>query len=176
MKPLVQTNNGGLRQSGATEHGRMSRRVPPLLLVSVFLSFTCGHPVSGQIYSMRTSAITAASGPGSAGPYVVNASLGQFASAARLAEPPYEIAGRFCFQESSSVLPDPPRLELLLSSTNTIIVSWPSAAAGWELQSSPELRAANWTATAQAVMDDGLEKYVIIDAGAAQQFYRLFRP
>ena len=66
-------------------------------------------------------------------------------------------------------------LELSLASSGTnVMVTWPSAAAGFQLQSSASLSAGNsWAPVAQSVVTNGNSVSVLVPALGAQQFFRL---
>jgi len=72
--------------------------------------------------------------------------------------------------------PGAPLLTILLSTTNTAIVSWPSPSTGFTLQQNADLNTTNWTADPQTVSDNGTDRFIIVNPPAGNRFYRLFKP
>ena len=66
------------------------------------------------------------------------------------------------------------QLSVFLTTTNTAVVSWPSAATGWSLQQNANLTSTNWTTPTENVNDDGTNKYIIVTAAGGNTFYRLY--
>jgi hypothetical protein len=76
-----------------------------------------------------------------------------------------------------SVLPPPrPLLSVLLTSTNTVAVSWPSPSTGFSLQVNTNLITTSWLAPSESLFDDGTNKYIIVNPPTGARFYRLKNP
>jgi uncharacterized repeat protein (TIGR01451 family) len=69
-----------------------------------------------------------------------------------------------------------PSLRILLSTTNTVVVSWPSPSTDWTLQQNTNLNTANWNSSPRIVNDNGTNKFTIVNQPGGGQFYRLFKP
>ena len=76
----------------------------------------------------------------------------------------------------SAQTPGAPLLRIFLTTTNTAVVSWPSAATGWNLQESADLTTTNWTAPPEGITDDGTNKFILVNPPAGNRFYRLHKP
>ncbi len=79
----------------------------------------------------------------------------------------------------SVVVPPPddaPRLEIEISDDGTVRVSWPSAFPGYVLQVATRLAVPDWTASLDAVNDDGSVRFILLGPGPAARFYRLGTP
>ena len=82
---------------------------------------------------------------------------------------------------NTSVFPPPtstPSLALKRSGTG-MIVSWPSASAGWSLQQNPDLATMNWSPSGYngyGISDDGTNKSLIIRPPTGNLFFRLLHP
>jgi len=74
------------------------------------------------------------------------------------------------------IVQKPVVLSVSLTSSNTVMVSWPSPSAGFGLQQNTNLNAANWFAPAENVTDNGTIKFIIVDPPAGNRFYRLIKP
>ena len=71
-----------------------------------------------------------------------------------------------------------PRLSIVLTTTNTVALSWPSAATGFTLQENADGPSAmNWTTVRDAnISDDGTTRTLLVNPPTGHRFYRLFRP
>jgi|ERR1017187_487545 hypothetical protein len=67
----------------------------------------------------------------------------------------------------------------LKSSSNNVVVSWPSqwtAWAGWTLQQNSDLNTANWTPFCGSICDDGITKAATNSSPPGNLFFRLSHP
>jgi len=71
---------------------------------------------------------------------------------------------------------EPPRLTMALTSTNTIALSWPVDATGFELYSNTNLATADWIPTGVMPTPDGTNLTVIIDPMELECYFRLAKP
>ena len=69
-----------------------------------------------------------------------------------------------------------PTLNIRATTTNSVVVSWPSPSTGFTLQENADLKSANWVVTGQSVTDDGTNKFIIVNPAGGQRFYRLSNP
>jgi hypothetical protein len=69
-----------------------------------------------------------------------------------------------------------PSLRILNTSTNTLILFWPSPSTGFVLQQNTNLITTNWVASTNAVNDNGDIRYTIVNSTSGNRFYRLFKP
>lgn len=83
------------------------------------------------------------------------------------------------FSTASTMTIGPPGVTLSVSrGNNTVVVSWPSAAAGFQLEATPSPEAfIQWHAITNGISDDGSRKTFAIPVGSAatNQFFRLRR-
>jgi hypothetical protein len=63
-----------------------------------------------------------------------------------------------------------------LTSTNAVLVAWPAALTGYDLEQNADLATPNWLAVTNVPELVGSEEQVILPAAAAQSFYRLHKP
>ncbi|HTY87202.1 MAG TPA: VCBS repeat-containing protein [Candidatus Acidoferrum sp.] len=67
----------------------------------------------------------------------------------------------------------------LKHSGNGLLVSWPSASAGWSLQQNPDLTAPNWSPSGYSgceISDDGKNKSLAVGPPTGNLFFRLLHP
>jgi hypothetical protein len=67
----------------------------------------------------------------------------------------------------------------LTRSGNSMVVSWPSASAGWSLQQNPDLTTTNWSPSGYSgygISDDGTNKSLTITPPTGNLFFRLLHP
>jgi hypothetical protein len=67
-----------------------------------------------------------------------------------------------------------PALTIRQTTTNSLVLSWPSPSTGFTLQENADLGTTNWVATTpQDVTDDGTNKFFFVNPAAGIRFYRL---
>jgi hypothetical protein len=126
-------------------------------------------------YSIDWFAFSSGAGTSSGGPYSVSGSLGQPATGAATGGGRFSVTGGF-WSLLAVQTQGAPWLTIVCSGTNTVLVSWPSAAPGYLLQENSDLDSLNWAASAEAVTDDGTNSLVIVSPPASNRYYRLYRP
>ena len=86
------------------------------------------------------------------------------------------------YDDSLSVLlngagaPGSPSLAISLTEPNTVVVSWPSSAAGFVLQQNSDLTTTNWPDFSGTVNTNGTTLSATITPTTANRFFRLFHP
>jgi hypothetical protein len=82
---------------------------------------------------------------------------------------------------NTSTFPPPtstPSLKIKRSG-NSMLLSWPSASAGWSLQQNPDMTTTNWSPSGYngyGIADDGTNKSLIIMPSIGNLFFRLLHP
>ena len=69
-----------------------------------------------------------------------------------------------------------PVLTVTRTPTNTVRVSWPSSATGFNLQVSTNLATTNWVTPSETVQDNGTNKFILVNPPTGNRFYRLKNP
>jgi hypothetical protein len=77
---------------------------------------------------------------------------------------------------NTNVQIQPPLLSILMTATNAVIVSWPAASTGFNLQQNPGFGPANWLAVTNPVNVVSGKNQVVIAPAATNKFYRLISP
>lgn len=73
--------------------------------------------------------------------------------------------------------PETPSLAIWLTTTNSVVVSWPSPPTGWTLQENTTgVASVNWSNVTRGIQDDGTNKSLIVNPPTGNRFYRLFKP
>ena len=73
-------------------------------------------------------------------------------------------------------IPSPPSLTIRRTTTNTVVVSWPSTATGFLLQQNTNgVSSVNWSNVTATIQDDGTNKALIVTP-TGSRFYRLLQP
>ena len=71
----------------------------------------------------------------------------------------------------------PPALSILGTTTNTVVVSWPSPSSGFVLQQNTNgVNPGNWSYVTDVIQDDGTNKSLIYNPTGQSRFYRLVNP
>ena len=70
-----------------------------------------------------------------------------------------------------------PALSIQRTTTNTVVVSWPSPSTGFVLQQNANgLSSLNWSNVTATIQDDGTIKSVSVGPSPGARLYRLFKP
>ena len=112
-----------------------------------------------------------AGGTSTGGIYTVSGSIGQ-PDAGTLAGGDFVLTGGFW---SAVVLGQPPVLRIALTSTNTVLLTWPSASTGFVLQECTDLNQALWSGVEADQIDNGTIRSVVLPMPPETCFYRLKR-
>jgi len=131
-------------------------------------------PVAFGQYSIDWFTLDGGGGTSTGGVYAVSGTIGQ-PDAGKLAGGKYTVDGGFWGIIAAVQTPGRPLLSIARTSTNTVVISWPSPSTGYQLQQNTNLSTANWMA-AGAATDDGTHKSIIVNPPAGNRFYRLFKP
>ncbi|HWV98606.1 MAG TPA: hypothetical protein VNZ64_02825 [Candidatus Acidoferrum sp.] len=71
----------------------------------------------------------------------------------------------------------PPLLSILLTATNSVVISWPAPSTGWTLQQNTNLLVPTaWASTTNPVSTAGGQNQVLVTLPTGTQFYRLQHP
>jgi hypothetical protein len=66
-----------------------------------------------------------------------------------------------------------PTLAIQVTTTNTVIVSWPGPSTGFTLQVNTNLSSGNWQLPTETIINTGAARFIIVDPPIANRFYRL---
>ena len=128
-----------------------------------------------QSYSIAWYKVAGGGGTSTGDVYSVSGTIGQHDAGGPLVGGNFSLAGGF-WSLLAVQTPSAPTLRIVLTSTNTAIVCWPSPSSGFHLQMNTDLASASWTAPVETVQDNGTTKYIIVSPPAGKRFYRLNYP
>jgi hypothetical protein len=128
-------------------------------------------------YTLDWWTIDGGGGASTGGVYTVEGTVGQ-PEAGQLSGGAFALTGGFWSLLAADPNPPVPRLEVRLTTTNTVVVSWPGPATGWKLQTTPNLATFPivWTELPSPYSADGANLCFIQAAPAGHRFYRLSKP
>jgi hypothetical protein len=131
---------------------------------------------SAQTYSADWHKVAGGGGVSTGGVYSVNGTAGQHDASGPMTGGPYSVTGGY-WALSAVQTPGAPFLKILLSNTNTAIVSWTAPSVGWILQQNTNLALpAGWSNATNAVTQAGGQNEIIVARPTGNRFYRLFHP
>lgn len=132
-----------------------------------------GLQALAQSYSIDWSKISGGGGVSTGGAYSVSGTIGQHDAALTSTGGNYSLTGGFWGVYAIQAAGAP--LLTITNSANIIVISWPSSAVGFNLQMNTDPATTNWT-TAPAPTDNGVIKFITINAPTGNRFYRLKSP
>jgi hypothetical protein len=144
----------------------------PGLLILAALSLSVG--LLRAQYSLDWYSVDGGGGVSSGGSYTLSGTIGQ-PDAGTMSGGPYTLAGGFWSIISSVATSGAPQLSISLTHTNTVLVSWPSAATGFVLQHNTSLAPLSWQLAPQTPIDNGVVKSILVAPSSGTAFYRLVK-
>jgi hypothetical protein len=139
------------------------------------LLFVAAASSPAQSYFIDWHTIDGGGGTSTGGAYSISSTIGQ-PDAGTMSGGSYSVAGGFWGIISGIQIPDGPFLTVLRTTTNTLLISWPSPSTGFALQQVGNLNLTNWIAPPEVVTDNGTNKFIIVNPPTGNRFYRLFKP
>jgi hypothetical protein len=125
-----------------------------------------------QNYSIDWHKIAGGGSSGSGGQYTLSGTIGQHDAGGPATNSEFSVSGGFwtifAVQTAGA-----PTLGIKVVGGNSVMVYWPSATTGFNLQMNPDLNPVNWTAPSQTINDDGTHKYIIIAPPTGNAYFRL---
>ena len=140
-------------------------------LCGLWLAATCGL---AQNYSIDWSTIDGGGGTSTGGVYTVSGTIGQ-PDAGAMSGGTYTLQGGFWGLIAAIQTPGAPLLTITHTTTNAVVVSWPSTATGFTLQTNTSLATASWGNSATTPSDNGSNKFIIVNPPVGNRFFRLVK-
>src|SRR6266850_2060379 len=139
------------------------------------LCLLLGISAFGQNYSIDWFTIDGGGGFSTGGVYSVSGTIGQ-PDAGTMSGGNYSLTGGFWSLLSVVQTPGSPLLSIMLTATNTALVSWPSPSTGFSLQQNTNgVGTVNWSNVLTTPTDNGTIKYIIVNPPSGARFYRLIQ-
>ena len=65
---------------------------------------------------------------------------------------------------------------IVVTPTNTVLISWPSPSTGFALQQNLDLAGTNWVTPSEIINDDGVNRSIIVTPAPGNRLFRLQHP
>jgi hypothetical protein len=161
------------RRDGCSDFNVLKSFGIPILVFGLFLLLSAAQ---AQQYAIDWFTIDGGGGTSTGGVYSVSGTIGQPDAAVQpMAGGNYSLIGGF-WSVIAVAAPGSPNLKILLTTTNTVVISWPSPSTGFVLQQNGDLNTANWLGAPQTVNDDGTNRFIIVNPPTGNRYYRLVKP
>jgi hypothetical protein len=145
-----------------------------LLVLGCFVGLT--KSALAQNYSIDWYTIDGGGGTSTGGVYSVTGTIGQPDAGALMTGGNYTLQGGFWAIQAVQT-PGAPLLSISRTTTNTVVVSWPSPSTGWTLQQNTNsISSVNWSNAPGTIQDNGTTKTLIVNPPTGNRYYRLFKP
>ncbi len=145
---------------------------PVLLMAAASLLIT---KLVAQTYSVDWFTIDGGGGTSTGAIYSISGTVGQPDAGLTMSSGTYSLTGGF-WSILAVQTPGAPLLSVRLTTTNTVVVSWPLSATGYMLQQNFDLSTTNWTVPSEPVTNDGTDKFIIVNPPTGNRYYRLHNP
>jgi hypothetical protein len=130
---------------------------------------------NAQTFSVDWFSIDGGGGTSTGGVFSVSGTIGQ-PDAGHMSGGNFTVDGGFWGIIGSIQMPGSPLLSVFVTTTNTVVVSWPAPSTGFSLQQNSNLSTTNWTTITNAVENVGANNQVKIAPPIGNRFYRLVFP
>jgi hypothetical protein len=107
--------------------------------------------------------------------YTASGTIGHHAAGSSMTGGDYSLTGGFWALYAVST-PGAPALNIAVTTTNTVLIFWPSPSAGFGLQQNLNLAGTNWVTPSEILNDNGANKFIIVTPVPENRFYRLHHP
>lgn len=126
---------------------------------------------SAQTYSVNWSKVAGGGGTSTNGQYSVSGTIGQPDAGGPMTNGQYSVTGGFWTVAAVQTVGAP--FLTIRGVGNSIVISWPSASTGFQLQASGSVSAPAWLNYPGSTNDDGTNKSVTIAPPTGNEFFRL---
>ena len=128
-----------------------------------------------QSYDIAWWTMDGGGGSSTGGVFAVTGTIGQ-PDAGPMSGGTYTLSGGFWSLLAVVETPGAPLLSVWRTTTNTVVVSWPSPSTGWNLEQNTNVNTTTWVMPPEGVNDDGSTKSIVVNPPAGNRFYRLHKP
>jgi hypothetical protein len=143
-------------------------------LLLIGLSCSCALASAGQ-FSISWYKIAAGGGTGTNQTFAVTGTAGANDAGSSMNGGNYSVTGGFWAIYAVSS-PGAPALNIAVTLTNTLIISWPSPSTGFGLQQNSDLTGTVWVTPSETMNDDGIHRFIVVIPSPGNRFYRLQHP
>ena len=149
----------------------MRRIIIKALLSFALLASAICFRASAQ-YSIDWFKVSGGGGMSTGSVYSVSGTIGQHDAHGAMIGGNYSLTGGFWSLIAVPAPPAPP-LSITLTTTNTVLISWPYPSTGFNLEQNGTLGATNWVSVPNAPVQVGAQWHVVVAPPAGNSFYRL---
>lgn len=142
---------------------------------AIVVFFAAGATVGAQNYNIDWFTIDGGGGTSSGGTYTLSGTIGQ-PDAGKLTGGNYTIQGGFWGVVTVVQTPGTPSLRIVKTSTNAVVIAWPSFSPNFSLQMNSSIATTNWATVTNVPIIVGDEKQVTISTPTGNNFFRLKSP
>jgi hypothetical protein len=142
---------------------------------ALLLALTAATVAPAQNYALDWFTIDGGGGSSTGGVFTVSGTIGQ-PDAGQMRGGNYSINGGFWGILAAAPPLEPLWLAVARTTTNSVIIWWPSPATGWKLHQNANLSTTNWSEVLTTPNDDGVTRSVTVAPPLGNQFYRLNKP
>ena|SRR5689334_6859512 len=133
----------------------------------------CACTAFAQNYSIDWYKIAGGGGTSTGGVYTLSSTIGQHDAGGPMTGGSYSLTGGFWALVAVQT-PGAPLLKITPTTTNTVVVSWPSPSIGFVLQQNSSLtNPGGWANAPQTVNDNGTTKSIVVNPPTGNVYYRL---
>jgi hypothetical protein len=125
--------------------------------------------------AINWSSIDGGGGSSTGGIFTISGTIGQ-PDPGQMSGGNYSIEGGFWGILAAAPPLEPLWLAVARTTTNSVIIWWPSPATGWKLHQNANLSTTNWSEVLTTPNDDGVTRSVTVAPPLGNQFYRLKKP
>ena len=145
-------------------------------LAALMLALTA-PTLHAQTFAIDWYKVSGGGGTSTGATYQVTGTIGQADAVGAMAGGNYSLTGGFWSLISAVQTPGAPLLAIARTTTNTVVVSWPSPSTGFTLQQNTNgIATANWSNVVSAPADDGTTKTCVVNPPLGKCYYRLIKP
>jgi hypothetical protein len=147
---------------------------PRLIKLALWAALAAVPSLLAQTYSIDWFTVDSGGGTSGGGVYALSGTIGQPDAGPAMSGGNFSLTGGF-WSLLAVQTPGAPLLTISLTSTNTVMVSWPSPSTGFGLQQNTSLNTPNWTTPSESVTDNGTNEFIIVNSPTGRRFYRLIK-
>ena len=127
---------------------------------------------AAQPFAIDWYKVAGGGGTSTGGVYAVSGTVGQ-PDAGSMSGGNYALVGGYWSLIAVLPAPGAPVLTITHTSTNTVVVSWPSPSTGFILQQNTNLVTGTWVTAPESVVDDGITRHIVVNPPVGNLYFRL---
>jgi hypothetical protein len=145
------------------------------IILGTVLMLLPARSLRAQPYSIDWFTIDGGGGTSTGAVFSISGTIGQ-PDAGHLSGGLYTLDGGFWGILAAVQSPDAPRLRIVLTPTNSVVLAWPAPTTGFSLEQNPAIGTSDWSVVTNAPKVVGTENQVILLPPTGNRFFRLKHP